>query len=184
MLVTNPAPAREVVNVLKTRKAFESNISALADADFSSGQVSVFSSHESIAAASSEGNPWRNVLTALVVEIEYKGPLVASGLIVPTGGQMAIAIAGMIGAAVCGVAFKKLMDEVAAKPHTGAFARTVEASSIILWVRVEGETTENTVPDILVAEAADNVHASRRKAETWCGNSNQSLNVTLGYRRP
>ena len=45
---------------------------------------------------------------------------------------MAIAVAGMIGAAVGGVAFKELIDVVAAKPHTEAFARAVEAGSIIL----------------------------------------------------
>ena len=87
-LVTDPAPAREVVGVLKTRNAFESTIAALADADIGSGQLSVLSSHESIAAASSEGNPWRDVLPALVVEAKYEGPLVASDLIVLAGGQM------------------------------------------------------------------------------------------------
>ncbi len=37
VLVTDPAPAREVVGVLKTRNAFESTIAAFADADIGSG---------------------------------------------------------------------------------------------------------------------------------------------------
>ena len=164
VLVTDPAPAREVVGVLKTRNAFESTIAALADADIGSGQPSVLSSHDSIAAANSEGTPWRDVLPALLVEAKYEGPLVASGLIVLAGGQMAIAVAGMIGAAVGGVAFKELMDEVAAEPYTEAFARTVEAGSIILWVRVDGEATENKASDILIAKATDNVHAQPEKS--------------------
>ena len=68
VLVTDPAPAREVVGVLKTRNAFESTIAALADADIGSGQLSVLSSHESIATANSESTSWRDVLPALVVE--------------------------------------------------------------------------------------------------------------------
>ena len=164
VLVTDSAPAREVVGVLKTRNAFESTNAALADADIGSGQLSVLSSHESIAAANSEGNPWHDVLPALLVEAEYEGPLVASGLIVLAGGQMAIADAGMIGAAVGGVAFKELMDEVAAEPYTEAFARTVEAGSIILWVRVDDEATENKASDILIAKAANNVHAQPAKS--------------------
>ena len=164
MLVTNPAPTREVVCVLKTRNAFESTIAALADADIGSGQLSVLSSHKSIAAVSSEGNPWRDVLTALVVGAKYEGPLVASGLIVLAGGLMAVVVAGIIGAAVGGVAFKELMDEVAAKPHTEAFASTVEAGSIILWVRVDDEGTENKASDILIAKAADNLHAQPAKS--------------------
>ena len=45
VLVTDPAPAREVVGVLKPRNAFDSTIAALADADIGSGQLSVLSSH-------------------------------------------------------------------------------------------------------------------------------------------
>ena len=37
VLVTDSAPAREVVGVLKTRNAFESTIAAFADADIGSG---------------------------------------------------------------------------------------------------------------------------------------------------
>ena len=71
----------------------------------------------------------------------------------------------MIGAAVGGLAFKELTDEVAAKPHTEAFARTVEACSIILWVRVDDKATENKASNILIAKAANNVHG--QPAKSW-----------------
>ncbi|MBT6093688.1 MAG: hypothetical protein HOH04_02325 [Rhodospirillaceae bacterium] len=163
MTGTESAPAREVarevVGVLKTRTAFESAVAALADAGIGSGRLSVLSSHESLAAAGDEGKPWRDVLTALVGEVKYEGPLVASGLIVLAGGPTALALASVIGAAVGGVALKELIDEVSAKPHTEDFARAVEAGSIILWVRVDDSDMENRATEILISEDAENVHA-------------------------
>jgi hypothetical protein len=157
-------PAREVVGVLKSRAAFESTVAALAEAGIGSGRLSVLSSHESLDAAGDEGKPWRDVLTALVGEVKYEGPLIASGLIVLAGGPTAIAIAGVIGATVGGVALKELLEEVAVKPHTEAFARAVEAGSIILWVRAGDESTENRAAEILIAEGAENVHAQAIKS--------------------
>jgi hypothetical protein len=152
-------PTREVVGVLKSRAAFESTVATLANAGIGSGRLSVLSSHESLDAAGGEGKSWRDVLTALVGEVKYEGPLVASGLIVLAGGPTAIAIAGVIGATVGGVALKELLDETAAKPHTEAFERAVEAGSIILWVRAGDEGMENQATEILIAEGAENVHA-------------------------
>lgn len=159
MTNTGDASAREVVGVLKTQSAFESAVAQLAEAGIGSDCLSILTSHESLAAAGEEGKPWRDVLAAMVGEIKYEGPLVASGLIVLAGGPTAIAIAGIIGAAVGGVALKELFDEVSAKPNTEDFARAVEAGSIVLWVRVEDQHAETKATDILIAEGAENVHA-------------------------
>lgn len=154
----DPAMTREVVGVLKTRAAFEAAIAALEDGGIGADKLSVLTSHESLAVAGTEGKPWRDVLTALVGEVKYEGPLLASGLIVLAGGPTAAAIAGVIGAAVGGVALKELLDEVTAKPHTEDFARAVEAGSIILWARVDDDEAENRATEILVAKGAENVH--------------------------
>ncbi len=157
---THPtAPAREVVGVLKTRTAFEAAVNALTEAGVDATDLSVLTSHESLAVAGEEGKPWRETLRALVGEIKYEGPLVASGLIVLAGGPTAIAIAGIIGTAVGGLALKELIEEVTAKPHTEDFARAVEAGSIILWVRVADEQAETLATDVLIAAGAENVHA-------------------------
>ncbi|MDP7547632.1 MAG: hypothetical protein QGF20_10100, partial [Alphaproteobacteria bacterium] len=39
------------------------------------------------------------------------------------------------GAAVGGIAVKEILDEVTSTPHTEDFARSLEAGSVILWVR-------------------------------------------------
>ena len=172
VLVTDPALAREVVGVLKTRNAFETTIAALADADIGSGQLSVLSSHESIVAANSEGNPWRGVQPALVVDAKYEGPLVAPGLIVLAGGQMAITVAGMIGAAVGSVVFKELMNGIAAEPYMEAFTRTVEAGALFSGCELTMKPPRIRRLTFSLLRPRITFTLNWRKAETCCGNSN------------
>jgi len=153
------ATTREVVGVLKTRTAFEATVEKLTEAGFEASDLSVLTSHESIAAAGEEGETWRDALANVVGDIRYEGPLVASGLIVLAGGPMAAALAGVVGAAVGGLALKELFEEVASKPHTDDFARAVEAGAIVLWVNAATEAREALATEILVAAGAENVHA-------------------------
>jgi hypothetical protein len=104
MSADETAAAREVVGVLNTRTAFEAAIASLAKAGFETTDLSVLSSHESLAAAGTEGRSSRDALTALVGDIKFEGPLLASGLIVLAGGPTAAAIAGIVGATVGGLA--------------------------------------------------------------------------------
>ena len=159
MSADESATAREVVGVLNNRTAFEAAVARLTDAGFDAADLSVLSSHDSLTVAGSESRSWREALTALVGDIKYEGPLVASGLVVLAGGPTAAAIAGIVGAAVGGLALKELFEEITAKPHTEDFARAVEAGSIILWVRAGDAKAETLATDILIAAGADNVHA-------------------------
>jgi hypothetical protein len=159
MSANDRAAAREVVGVLTTRIAFETAVAKLAEAGFDASDLSVLSSHESLAAAGTEARSWRDALVALVGDIKYEGPLVASGLVVLAGGPTAAAIAAIVGTAVGGIALKELFEEVTAKPHTEDFARAVEAGSIILWVRAADAAAETLAGDILIAVGAENVHA-------------------------
>ena len=153
------APAREVVGVLNSRTAFESAVAKLTEAGFETADLSVLSSHESLAAAGDEGASWRDALSGLVGDIKFEGPLVASGLVVLAGGPTAAAMAGIVGAAVGGLALKELFDEITAKPHTDDFARAVEAGSVILWVRAADGAAETRATEVLIAAGAENVHA-------------------------
>ena len=155
-----PATAgrREVVGLLADRESFERAVDALIAAGFHRADLSVLASHESIDAAGAPGKPWRDVLTALVGEIRYEGPLVASGAIMLAGGPTAATIAAIVGAAVGGVAVKEVLGEVTAKPHTDDFARSLDAGSVILWVRADDSESEATATRILVDAGAANVH--------------------------
>lgn len=112
----------EVVGLFANSEIFQATIDALFAAGFERTDSSVLSSHESIDAAGKPSRPWKDVLTALIGELKYEGPLVASGAILLVGGPTAAAIAATIGTAVTGIAAKELLDEVSATPHTEDFA--------------------------------------------------------------
>jgi len=155
-------PGHEVVGVLSSRDDFEAAVKALLDAGIEQSDLSVLSSHESLAVAGKPAKPWKEALTALVGEIKYEGPMVASGAILLAGGATAAMIAGIIGAAVGGVALKEVLEEVAAQPHTEAFARSLDAGSVIIWVRIDDDAAEARAISILQHCNAANVHVRGR----------------------
>jgi len=148
----------EIVGILKTREGFEKTIEALLKAGFARTDLSVLSSHESIEAAGKPAKPIKDVMTALVGEIRFEGPMVASGGVFLAGGPVGELIGAVVGATVGGVAIKEVLDEVTATPHTDDFARAVDAGSIILWVRAIGEDKQAEATTILNAQGAENVH--------------------------
>ena len=125
----------EVVGLFAERESFERAVEELLRSGFERADLSVLASHESLEAAGRPGKSWREAMLALVGELKYEGPLVASGAIFLAGGPIAATIAAVIGAAVGGAAAVDLLGEVTAKPHTEDFARSLAAGSVILWVR-------------------------------------------------
>ena len=79
---------REAVGVFPDRPAFEAAVHHLLENGFARTDLSVLDSHESLEVAGEPGKPWKDVLTALVGEIKYEGPLVASGAILLAGGPL------------------------------------------------------------------------------------------------
>ena len=151
-------PAREAVGIFKKQDAFEKAVHDLKKAGFGHADLSVLASHSSIDAAGIEGQSWKDVLTALVGELKYEGPLVSSGAIFLIGGPTAAAVAAIIAAATTTLAANEFMAEVTAKPHTKDFARAVEAGSIILWVAADTQHKELLALSILKDRGAENIH--------------------------
>ncbi|MBL6958738.1 MAG: hypothetical protein ISR52_07145 [Rhodospirillales bacterium] len=158
---TTVSDAREAVGLFADRDSFEAAVTALLGAGFERTDLSVLSSHESLEAAGTPGKPWKDVLTALVGELKYEGPLVASGAILLVGGTIAATIAGIIGAATAGIAAKEVLDEVTSSPHTEDFARSLDAGSVILWVRVTDDDEERKASGLLEGHGGANVHIHR-----------------------
>jgi len=155
----NPNPSiKEVVGLVDSRESFEKCVDALLKAGFARTDLSVLSSHESIEAAGKPAKPLKDVMTALVGEIRFEGPMVASGGIFLAGGPIGELIGAVVGATVGGVAVKEVLDEVTATPHTEDFARAVDAGSIILWVRANADDTQEKALNVLTAQGAENVH--------------------------
>ena len=156
----NPSdpPKREVVGVFADREQFEAAIRALLAAGYERRDLSVLASHESLDAAGKPSKPWKDAITALVGEVKYEVPLVASGAILLAGGSVAALIAGLVGATVGGMAVKEVLDEVTSSPHTDDFARALNAGSVILWVQIPHGEKESISATILEECGATNVH--------------------------
>jgi hypothetical protein len=165
-MVTNnndaQAETREVVGIFTDREGFEAAVRALLVSGFARSDLSVLASHESLDAAAPPTRTWRDAITALIGEIKYEVPLVASGAIVLAGGAVAATVAGIIGAAVGGMAIKEILDGVTAKPHTDDFARSLDAGSVILWVEIPHGEKDTIAMRILEEHGAANVHTVRR----------------------
>ena len=151
----------EVVGLFADRDGFERAVATLLESGFERPDLSVLASHESLDAAGRPGKPWREAMLAMVGDLKYEGPLVASGAIVLAGGPLAATIAAVIGAAVGGAAVKDVLEEVTAQPHTEDFARSLAAGSVILWVRAADAPAEARAREILAASGAANVHSTR-----------------------
>ena len=162
---SNTVNTTEVVGLLNSRETFEKTVEALLKEGFERTDLSVLSSHESIDAAGKSAKPLKDVLSALVGEIKFEGPMVASGAIFLAGGPIGELIGAVVGATVGGVAVKEVLDEVTATPHTEDFARAVDAGSIILWVRADGIEREAKAKEVLQDQGAENVHIHKNTSE-------------------
>ncbi|MFZ1415388.1 MAG: hypothetical protein WAS73_12530 [Defluviicoccus sp.] len=149
---------REVVGLFADQGPFEAAINALLGSGFEHADLSVLASHDSLEAATMSQPRWQDRLTALVGELRYEGPLVASGAILLAGGATAAWLAGVIAATVGGLALKELLGEATATPHTDHFARSLAAGSLILWVRADVPEREEAARSILAAHGASNIH--------------------------
>ncbi len=151
-------PCPEAVALFANRDSFETAIKALIDAGFERADLSVLSSHESIDAAGKPGTPWQDVVTALVGELKFEVPLVASGAVFMVGGPIAATVAGIIGAAGVGIAAKEVIESVTSSPHTEDFARSLDAGSVILWVRADDDAKQVRALAILADSGGENAH--------------------------
>jgi hypothetical protein len=158
---TEKAPARfpcEVVGVIASEADFRAAVEALLAGGFARADLSVLASHDSIDAAGKAASSWRDASVALLGDLRYEVPLVASGAVLLAGGPVAATIAAVIGAAVGGVAVKDVLEEVTVKPHTEEFTRAVDAGSLILWVNVASEGELQRAERLLKEHGAINVH--------------------------
>lgn len=157
--------APELVGLLHDRDTFETTVENLLACGFARTDISVLSSHESLEVAGKPAKPIKDVLTALVGEIRYEGPLVVSGGVFLAGGPIGEAIGLVVGAAIGTTAIKEVISEVTSTPHTEDFARAVEAGSIIIWVRTPGEAEQEKAREVLLGAHAENVHLYQHQTD-------------------
>lgn len=154
--------ATEIVGRFEGRAPFKAAVEDLLAAGFTSSDLSVLDTRESLSASGSAGQAWEETLTGLVGEIHYIGPLTAAGLIALATGPVGVAVAGGVAAGLTGAAISEFLSNIKATPHTEAFARALEAGAVMLWVRTESPEQEDRARGILTRHGARDIHRHQR----------------------
>jgi hypothetical protein len=164
--VAKPFPIiREAVASFPDRDHFRNAVSALLDAGFERSDLSVLASHDSLAVAEEPAETRMEVLRAgLSDEIKYIAPLTVAGIIVLSGGPIAIALAALVGAGLGGAALKELFDDYTASRHSENFADALRAGSVLLWVCCRDPDSELAATRILEEAGGMHVHVHGRSS--------------------
>src|SRR6266481_1256985 len=145
---------REAVGSFPDREHFRNAVSALLAAGFDRSELSVLASHDSLAVAEEDPGSSKGILAAgLTEEIKYVAPLTVAGIVVLSGGPIALAVAALVGAGLGGAALKELFDDYTAAHRSGA---------ALLWVRCGDPDHELVATRILEEAGGRQVHVHGR----------------------
>jgi len=154
---------REALASFPDREHFRSAVSALLAAGFERSDLSVLASHDSLAVADEAAGTPKEVLRAgLSDEIKYIAPLTVAGIILLSGGPIAIALAALVGAGLGGAALKELFDDYTASRHSEDFAAALKDGAALLWVRCGDPDRELVATRILDEAGGNHVHVHGR----------------------
>jgi hypothetical protein len=154
---------REAIASFPDREHFRDAVSALLAAGFARSDLSVLASHDSLAVADEAAGAPKEVLRAgLSDEIKYIAPLTVAGIIVLSGGPIAIALAALVGAGLGGAALKELFDDYTASRHSEDFVAALKAGAALLWVRCRDPDSELAATRILEEAGGHHVHIHGR----------------------
>lgn len=154
---------REAVASFPDRRHFRRAVSQLLAAGFEPSDLSVLASHDSLAAADEAiGTRSQIVPSGLSDEIKYIAPLTVAGIVLLSGGPIAVAVAALVGAGLGGAALKEIFDRYTAPRHSDDFAAALEAGAALLWVRCDDPDRELTATRILEEAGGCHVHVHGR----------------------
>jgi hypothetical protein len=154
---------REAVASFPDREHFRNAVSALLAAGFDRTDLSVLASHDSLAVTEAGTENGTGLLSVgLSDEIKYIAPLTVAGIIVLSGGPIAIALAALVGAGLGGAALKELFDDYTAARHSEDFAAALKAGAALLWVRCRDPDSELAATRILEEAGGHHVHVHGR----------------------
>lgn len=152
----------EVVGWFEDRDSFRGAVKALLDQSFGRTDLSVLDTHESLSAADSPKEVFKEAFAGLIQEVNYIGPIAAAGFIGVATGPIGALVSATVAAGLTGYALSDILNEVRATPHTEAFARAAENGAILLWVRAETPERQREAVTILEANGAQDVHTHER----------------------
>ena len=156
---------REAVASFPDREHFRIAVSALLAGGFARDDLSVLASHDSLAVTDeAAGTPKEVMRAGLSDEIKYIAPLTVAGIIVLSGGPIALTVAALVGAGLGGAALKEFFDDYSAAHHSENFAEALKAGAALLWVRCPDPNSELAATRILEEAGGQHVHVHGRSA--------------------
>ena len=157
---------REAVASFPNREHFRHAVSALLAGGFARDDLSVLASHDSLAVTDeAAGTPKEVMRAGLSDEIKYIAPLTVAGIIVLSGGPIALTVAALVGAGLGGAALKEFFDDYSAAHHSENFAEALKAGAALLWVRCPDPNSELAATRILEEAGGQHVHVHGRSAQ-------------------
>lgn len=154
---------REAVASFPDRAHFRRAVSALLAAGFAPSDLSVLASHEPLETAEAATGEAPEVVPAgLSDELKYIGPLTVAGIILLSGGPIAVTVAALVGAGLGGAALKEFFDRYTTPPHGEEFAAALRAGAALLWARCDDPDRELTATRILAQSGGRHVHVHGR----------------------
>jgi hypothetical protein len=159
---------REAVASFATKAQFRTAVGRLLAAGFQPADLSVLATHESLEVAGGvpgyPGGPGSNLLAGLTDEVNFLAPLTVAGIVLLSGGAVAVALAALVGAGLGGAAVKEVLDLYTANRHSAEFAAALEAGAVLLWVAVADPELEAPATRILSESGGRFVHIHARPA--------------------
>lgn len=159
---------REALASFADKEHVRQAVAKLFAAGFKPADLSVLASHDSLEVAGGvpgyEGTPGASLLAGLTDEVNFLAPLTIAGLVLLSGGPVAVAIAALVGAGFGGAAIKELLDYLAANRHSAEFAASLAAGAVLLWVRVDDPAREAAALRILAEAGGRHGHIHERAA--------------------
>ena len=154
---------REAVASFPDREHFHRAVANLLASGFEAADLSVLASHDSLATAGEPLAAQPRLLPAgLADEIKYIAPLTVAGIILLSGGPIAVGVAALVGAGLGGAALKELFDDYTAPRHAEDFEAALHAGAALLWARCEDSERELTATRLLEEAGGQNVHVHGR----------------------
>jgi hypothetical protein len=161
---------REAVAAFAGKAAFRNAVARLIAAGFKPGELSVLATHDSLEVAGDvpgyRSTPGKALFAGLTDEVNFLGPLTVAGIVLLTGGEVAVALAALLAAGIGTAAIKEVLDYYSANRHSAAFAAAVEAGGILLWVRVDDPALEAKALRLLEEAGGQHAHIHARSAKT------------------
>jgi len=159
---------REAVASFATRAEFRDAVARLLAAGFVPSDLSVLASHDSLEVAGHvagyPSGPGGSLFAGLTDEVNFLAPATVAGLVIVSGGPIAAAIAGLVGAGLGGVAIKEVLDRYTANRHSAEFTAALQAGAVLLWVRVADPDLEAVAARLLEEAGGRHVHVHARVA--------------------